>query len=838
MRNRGTLIIQGVLILLHVALAFNFSPAHAQQYGLHFASYDSTKEKRTGLDLFPGNKPTFRDDFELSFDISFYASEAYKYGYVFRAILNEEHNLDLIYDHEGVGELFTIVNNHEETDISFLLNPEDIIGNWLNFRIQFRLSEDKILFHVRDETYIHENAGLDPSPKVEIYFGANNDKEFTTTDVPPIHIRDIKVYRNKKLRYHWPLGETSGDFAGELIRNKHAKADNPVWLTREHMQWKPVKELALKGYAPMAANFKDNILYFWGREKLISFDAESETTDTVALSEYPFLFMSYYQAVFDGKHIISYDQDAGQLIKLDPQTGSISNTITTDSRRKNFLHHNKYLDTAGNSLYVINGYGYYSYRNDISMCNLENNQWQQIPMKGNPYAPRYLAASGRLNDTLYVLGGYGSTSGSQKLNPRYFYDLNTITLDSFVCDKKWDYVQPETDFCFANSLVIDSITRNFYALSFPKHKFESKLQLVRGSLDEPTLSKIRTGIPYRFNDINSFADLFYFPELNKLFAVTLYSKNYEQSSVKIYSMNYPPIAEEKMVDEDKSGLIDYIPFVLLILVMALIIVLWIRRKRKTRDYAGEIPLEEAKNAITNNAIFFFGGFQVLNRDGEDITRKFTKLIKELFLLILFRSAGNSKGISAERLIEELWFDKDEKSGRNNLSVNLAKLKEILKEIDGCSLDHKTSYWKFIVDRETVYVEYLEIMNIHEKKERSYDALRNLLVAANKGQFLLNLDYEWLDRYKGKVSDIMVDTLIAYAESLDPKKESSLIIQITNSVFNFDSVNEEAMVLKCRTQSILGKHSLCRKTYENFCKEYELIYGESFKRPFRSVINDK
>ena len=243
--------------------------------------------------------------------------------------------------------------------------------------------------------------------------------------------------------------------------------------------------------------------------------------------------------------------------------------------------------------------------------------------------------------------------------------------------------------------------------------------------------------------------------------------------------------------------------------------------------------------ITNNAIFFFGGFQVIDRNGNDITRKFTRLIKELFLLIFFKSIDNSKGISTERLVEILWFDKDFKSGRNNLSVNVAKLKDILKEVEGCKLDHETGYWKFLFDRKRIFVEYVEMQRVLRKKEQrpSVESLKVLLGSAERGQFLVNLDYEWLDKYKAEISDQMVDTLIKYAESLDLKTESALIIQIGNAIFSFDSVNEEAMILKCQAQSILGKHSLAKKTYENFCREYEILYGEKFKKPFRSIINE-
>jgi len=45
-----------------------------------------------------------------------------------------------------------------------------------------------------------------------------------------------------------------------------------------------------------------------------------------------------------------------------------------------------------------------------------------------------------------------------------------------------------------------------------------------------------------------------------------------------------------------------------------------------------------------NSILFFGGFQIINRDGIDITSKFTPLLKELFLLIFLNSIKD-KGIS-------------------------------------------------------------------------------------------------------------------------------------------------------------------------------------------------
>ncbi|MCK7531345.1 MAG: hypothetical protein MZV63_10075 [Marinilabiliales bacterium] len=71
----------------------------------------------------------------------------------------------------------------------------------------------------------------------------------------------------------------------------------------------------------------------------------------------------------------------------------------------------------------------------------------------------------------------------------------------------------------------------------------------------------------------------------------------------------------------------------------------------------------------------FSGYQF--QRGTDITRKFTPLLKELFLLILFNSIKNDMGISNEKIIEILWHGFSESSANNNKAVNIAKLRAIL-----------------------------------------------------------------------------------------------------------------------------------------------------------------
>ncbi len=99
---------------------------------------------------------------------------------------------------------------------------------------------------------------------------------------------------------------------------------------------------------------------------------------------------------------------------------------------------------------------------------------------------------------------------------------------------------PAEDIAFANSMIIDSATRSFYVLAFPFFKYESSLQLLKGHLDDPGLEFAGNKIPYFFQDILSYADLFYCKTSHQLACVTLLNNNNNQTQVRLYTIGYPP----------------------------------------------------------------------------------------------------------------------------------------------------------------------------------------------------------------------------------------------------------------------------------------------------------
>ncbi|HSH20026.1 MAG TPA: hypothetical protein VLA03_06220, partial [Draconibacterium sp.] len=435
--------------------------------------------------------------------------------------------------------------------------------------------------------------------------------------------------------------------------------------------------------------------------------------------------------------------------------------------------------------------------------------------------------------------------GNQLINPQSYYDLVGYSIKDSSLFKKFNVQRIIDDMTVANSFWIDSITRDYYALIFEKTKFDGYLQLIKGNLDAPDVEMFGNKIPYRFLDIKSFASLIYMPQQEKLFAYTVYNAD-SITQAAIYSISYPPNKFENETVLSKSGnLIYWILEIVLVILLGAVGWYFIKRKKRiliagTVENIGDSKTEdnysESLNEETNYQIIFFGGFQVFNKDLVDITNKFSPLLKELFLLIMLNTFKNNKGIASEKISEILWYDKSEKSARNNKAVNIAKLRNILSEIGGCELTKRTGYWKIVPDFNKNKSDYLDFLSItSSKRNLTKQKIIQLIKITEKGSFLHNVQYDWLDEFKAAVSEKIIDTLIEYADTCDIENDADFIIHLADCVFNFDLINEDAMILKCKAEYFMGKHSLAKSTYERFFKEYHAMYNQEYEKSFLDIL---
>jgi two-component SAPR family response regulator len=285
--------------------------------------------------------------------------------------------------------------------------------------------------------------------------------------------------------------------------------------------------------------------------------------------------------------------------------------------------------------------------------------------------------------------------------------------------------------------------------------------------------------------------------------------------------------------------------------LAFSVLLWKKNARKKRALSAdaEVATEEptyqiedkkayhGKKATSAGSIFLFGEFQVIDKNGGDISKKFTPLLKELFLILLFYSQKDSKGISASTLRNMLWMDKEQQSANNNRAVNIGKLKEILNGVGDYEIVSNASYLRIDLGHNLV-CDYAECWNVLNGKTFNKQQIIQLIEIAGRGSLLSECSYEWLDAFKACVSDALIDTLLGFANMVDLSKEIQLIIRLSDTVFLFDPLNEEALNLKCKALIYSGKHSLAKATYTHFTKEYETLFSVPYKYSFSELTSER
>jgi len=825
----------------------------AQIYGLKFQGHDVTPDKRTELNLTPGGFLKFQDEIEISFD---YKLERIvpnsTFGYIFRIINSENLNVDLLSTPSPDLRLNVVAGkSNSYIPLQF---PSNLLGKWLKLRIKLLLDEDKLIFYTPDTFIVEQGIGFKKKDEFKIIFGANDFNMFKTTDVPSISIKNLQIFEKGVLKYSWPLNEFEGFISKDKINGHEAKIKNPVWLKMTHQVWHSEFEKETDGSVMVAFDEKNERIFMVGTRELWIYSARDNDFIQVSYNKEIDFNPDGSNAIFNSsdKKIYCYMVDNGPVYAIDVETGEWIQKELSHYLETKFRHHNRFYNPSNNSIYLFGGYGLHKYNGEIRKIDLTSMSVENLLGNDSVFYPRYLAGLGELNDTVYILGGYGSTSGDQLINPHSYYDLMGYSLKSGRVFKKFEIPRIIDDMALANTLWIDPETRNYFALIFEKSLFNGYLQLVKGNLNAPVIEFAGNKIPHQFLDIRSFSSLFYMPSQKKLFAYTSYQSENGKTKVALYSISYPPEnfnmndSEEKVV---KNQFVYYVILFILLLTGVFIFVFRKRERRKiahlnneTKIMTESIPMNDLSDSTTGTRkyhIVFFGGFQVYNKHFEDITSWFSPLLKELFLLIFLYSFKNNKGVSSEKLTEILWYDKSEKSAKNNRAVNIAKLKGFLEEIGSCELSKKTGYWKISFEDSQIHSDYFDFLNItSSKKNLTKQKVIQLIEISQKGGFLVNAHYEWLDEFKAQVSDRIMDTFVEYGQKADIKAEAEFIIHLADCIFNFDLVNEEAMILKCKAQYCLGKHSHAKATYDKFFKEFITMYNQEYDKAFTDIINSK
>lgn len=826
--------------------------------GLSFSSHTVTKEKRTSLLLKEGKSFKLKKGFTLDFDIRFIEQE-HNYGYIFRIIADDATCFDLVSN-------FKIFN---KLNLSFiegnqLYLPFDSLkykpGEWahIKFSIDPGTQVISISFNDTEMKTHYTNNNLS---SFRFQFGYCDHPDFTSYDVPPMDIKNIRIHNEtNELVANWPLRGHDGNRVYDSINAIPAIAYNPTWEIDRYVTWK--KETSFKApiYTQVAYNQTKNHIYFANGEYLLEYNPATNHIDSLKIKSGSPYHISSNQLIYNDllDELWSYDFENPHVSVFNFKTQSWSNTRYPELRNPTHTHHNSFISPADSLLYVFGGYGEYKYRNEFKKHPVLSDEW--VSIKNLPITPRYLSSLGHKgNDTILIFGGYGHESGLQELGPHNYYDLYAIDLQTNSVSKLWELKEKEL-FLPSNHMVVDDKLNKFFTLCFPSNKTESYIVLRSFDLDKGDFETLADTIPFIFEDIRSYCSLFYSPEDQKLYAVTIYN-NHNQSDINIYSLAYPPLKYEDSLQypvQESKGNIFLIIFSLLVIIIIIIGVTYLAKKRKDKQNSSLIKESLINNKIADDniqtdshsingmseldiphqsSILFLGGFQVWDKNGEDITKQFTPIVKNLFILIILYSQKNKKGILSSTLREILWSDKSEESAQNNVRVNIRKLKVLFDKIDGIELINTNTYWSVNIEK-PFYCDYIEILDtchsILKGKNLSKEELYGFLQLLTQGQPLPYVQHEWVDTFKGEYSNIVQDALWKISKTEDLKTDYNLLTILADTIFLFDATDENAMCLKCAALYSSGRLGLAKSTYDNFCMEYERLLGIKYAKAFNEI----
>lgn len=812
--------------------------------GLFFSSHEVIQDKRTSLNLTPSDPFKFPYGFSLEMDANFRKGDGY-YGYIFRIIGDSNTNIDLVSNMATRSSNFSLILKDK---VLFTFNlvdiPEGGTDRWIKIKFDINIREKKLAISFngnKQEALVPAISGL---RNFEMVFGACRNKAFINTDVSPMSLKDIRIFdAKKKLVNEWKLSKHAQNKVYDEIKHDEATIENPNWNIDSHVKWRKLKELRIDSLIGIARDEERGRVFFVDRHAVYMLSTESAALDTIQFSGgFPYNILGS-QIIYNKftNELWSYKFDQNAISKFNFLTKTWSENLKT-TKEPDFWHHNKFVSPIDSSLVTLMGYGFYTYKSIIHQYNPKLKLWQNFD-RSDQIEPRYLSGCGFLNNKeVLVFGGYGSKTGRQELSPEFYYDLYSFNLTNYTFKKLWTLNSPSKPFVPCEALIPDQQLGIFYTLIYNKNRFASSLHLAKFGIEKNEYQLFNDSIPYNFLDIQSWSTLFLDQKTKQLIAITSHN-----SAVSLYSISYPPLMPEDVYQSIPVERRWYFWLIGVFLSggLVLLYIVLVRKKNKQSkkdgyhdhiEHPNIIPIE-ANERKTISAIYLIGGFQIFNSRGQNITSAFSPTLKQLFLFILLHTIQKGRGISSVKLDEVLWFDKSGDSARNNRNVNISKLRTVLEELEGAEVLYENSFWTINLGN-IVYCDYQEIFKLLRKSKSTTlteGEIHELISILSFGELLPAVQTEWMDGFKSKFTNDIIDGLcLMFTEDI-VKNNFSLRYHLAECILLYDPLNDEAFAMKCSVLYHLGKKGMAKNSYDSFCHEYKLLLGTDYAVSFNDTV---
>lgn len=826
---------KGTILLINLVFSLGI---YANLYsGVRF----NTQMPKTDIKLFESSNQLMPSELEISFDM--YLAQPLSIGQV---LMLECGKTVISFTYIGRNKndcnfvLSPISNKKKYIEIPFDASRGEE-GKWFTISIFVSAKSQSATVSLDKRKYTLNGLTISSECSYNLFFGPNKSG---LSDVPPMAIANIVIKEQGKIRFAFPLNESDGKIATDTISNVKAIVENPIWLINSHHYWKHIGTLSTAKTAGVAYDSKRNKLIIVNTETLASFELKDNTYSKVPI-------IGKKIVGFSGEAVYSATQDLFICYNLydgDGITNPFFTKINTDGQVINYspyefhnpLHHHAMLwDENQQQLSIFGGYGNYSYSDKLLTFNEKQNRWDSINIRGSRITPRMhtIAGVGSDPNLFYIYGGIGNETGKQELGKEFYSDLYVLNIKTNEIKKLWSDSSESSHLVPKRNLIFDPIQKTVLFLCTNRNN--GKIGLYSFDVETGKHRRVSDETLVNTNCISSTAYLFYDKSIQKYcMAIRQAEDNKTEAKIEVYSLNYPAIAYEQLNKQDKEETSNTALFVIVFSVFIFGVLFYFSKKissKKTKKNTENhlVTLEESNELFSEkraNAIFIFGEFAVINRDGINISARFSSKIKQLFTLILLNSIRYHEGISTEKLSLTIWSNKDVSDAKNIRGVTINHLRTLLRELDGISLIYVDEKWILDIE-EQCYCDY-KTATILQKQANTLESIREMLNVLKRGALLPAFyQYDWFEKSKIEYDEFLFNQLENGISLLAENRLWTDTALAANTLFSFDHLNENALKYKIIALSKLGKHESAQKVYDRFCKEYLICYNEKYKVKF-------
>lgn len=832
----------------------------AYSQGLLFQANDKEIKERTSLQIFQeGEIPCFTKNFQLSFELSIRDFDTF--GYVF--LLKEDQGktkYSFTYTYlDGENSTFKFNTDGKENHYSLNLRNDALAYQWIPVSFAFDLQQDVLTIRIGDNEKKITSLGLKDTFCPHLFFGRYD----YILDMPTFAIRNLKLEGDRSHSYTFPLNENEGEEVHTSTGKVLGTVVNPVWLINGSYHWEKLFEYSFQTPSGITFEPDSQRLIIFSQDSLLTYNLLKRQPQKYSYSNklpVKLQLATHFMNTTDGKLYVyelnNLPLGDATVAALDlnnqewKQTGVAALPVQLH-------HHDGFWDETTGKYLVFGGFGNKRFNNTFLEYDIEGDRWDTLSYSGDRIIPRYFSgmAVNKNWEHIYVFGGMGNESGEQSVGRNYLHDLYLLDRKQQSVRRLWQNASDHR-LVVARDMILTPDEKYIYALCYPEYLSDTYLQLYRLTVDDGTMKALGDSIPMRSEEIMTNANLYYNSLTHEYYCTTTEFDKKGHTVIRTYVLSAPPVSLDEIRSYGSRSSLEIRWLWIMAGIGVLLLaggVLFVRKKRgKQRNAVLEsssvlmsppvgrepdksvqgketLAKEDFESSLVRpNAVYLFGPFTVIDRNGRDITHLFSSRLRQVFIYILLHSTHN--GVLSASLNEVFWPDKPDDKVKNLKGVTINQIRKNLAELDGVELVHDKGYFRLVFT--DCYCDYFRFRTLKNAEEVENE----LGILLMRGKFLDGMDAGMMDHFKQKVEEFLSSFLPLEIERLYQQHKYDAVIRFCNVLFRVDPVNELALAYGMHAINHKGSSQEAILQYSLFVREYRQMMNEEYSTSYAELMS--